>query len=148
MWQNISYFLSHSLNSGLGLFLALHRSNWAETYSIESGILRLKFRVPTSGTLDHFCLLKIVLSDFDMIKRYRFKPTGVKSRQILFLPSISVPACPSQRNIWIKFFSNVSQKRLKNSPAVQRYGGESRIGKSNKQGSAMAMIWELQDRND
>ena len=36
------------------LFLGSHWSDWAQSFSIESGISRHKFRVPTRGTLEHF----------------------------------------------------------------------------------------------
>ena len=49
-----------------GRFLRTGWSDWAQTFSIKSGISRHKFRVPTRGTLKHFEIsIFLTLSPFD-----------------------------------------------------------------------------------
>ena len=48
-WLEISNIVKH-----FGHFLCTGWSDWAQTFSIKSGISRHKFRVPTRHTLEHF----------------------------------------------------------------------------------------------
>ena len=53
MCQNIGNCQNSKFSMVFGLFLGSHWSDWAQTFFIESGISRHKFRVPTRGTLKH-----------------------------------------------------------------------------------------------